>query len=267
MASMLASLLVGDVKDGKLVAKGKDEIVAKLKGIAEKLGTTFPERRLDDLTRKMERADSVELYEMPDGNYVVKGTGVKGNDSGESNDLEQLLNAMNFHDRHGGRSAFGDFHFETLDRAFGGRGERREKTPLEKFMATVNKTPDAKEPEKRLMVLDLSLAASIAATEVARFSRVTNDDGPEAARAFAALVLDCEVAEPVKFKNLAGYLDAYSVNLKHLMVSAGEFAGNPSMDFAEGLSRDLAAASHALINSMRDAEDKATRLAEDALNI
>lgn len=258
LGSIIASLMSSQGL-GEPVASGKDQIMSALKAHYEKAGEPFDGEGLSEM---LDQNPDAQLYLSQNGQPMIISAEPLNDFPG--------LGLGGFGERH--RNPGGSTHgfTDAFEELFGRQrqNDRRQKSPLEQFAETVldvNK-PERKKPE-RPMAIELSLATMAAASEVGRYPVAPSSKASVMAEAFAKMVNDCEIANPVKFKNLGGYLDSYSVSLRALAERARQFARDPRNHSAENLSRDLALANIALVNSYRDAVDKAAKLAAEAKNI
>lgn len=262
-----------DFKNGKRIATGIDAVVAALDEIGVKKGSKLPQEFIEDLKRRADMADA-ELYEMPDGSHIIKGTTVKkagsASDLFGGLDIDSFVNAMRYSDRHGGRSAFADFGTERFRR----RGEEQARSPLGAFMKTVKRSTAEEASSVGTKKTDspayvIMLASAIACVELARYVRWQKE--PEkavvAADAFVKLIGETQAKDEVRFENLSSYLVPYAVNIADLVQELGRFSQGPRVDTADRLVGLLARLTPVLVNVHRDADEKAKQVSEAALAI
>lgn len=251
LGSILASLMRGQQDLGEPIATGADDIIAALEAYGESRGAPLPQSAIDQLRQQLKDHPNATLHSDGDGGFVIMTAAVKAGDG------------------------LGDFEGFDMANIFGrGRGQRRERepqkpaTPIQAFIKTVaGASKTEKKTPGRTMALDISLAALATATDIARYPKIRHSSARDIAGAFAKMVYDSEIADPTKFKNLAGYLGPYGVGLKNVAERARQFADEPHVDVAESLVSDLSRLGAVLVSVMHDAADKADALKADALNI
>lgn len=280
LGQILASFGLPDL--GEPIAKGKDAVLDAMKDHVEQVtGSPMSAEALHSFEHDIDDAgDNVTMY-MVDGKPVIMAAVLNKGGLG----MDELENAMRFSDRHGGKSAFDDFFGfvpkggsrnagdRLRDRLRAAMGKKddglRERTrPVKDFFSYLDSGKDTQtDVTSAPIAIDLALCSSVAATEIARYPRTPDDAALKAAAAFGQLVQDLEATYPAKFKNLAGYLEPYGVNVKNIAERARQFSRDPRSDVHETLARDLSLANVACINAMRDAKDRAKRLFDEATDI
>lgn len=270
--AILASLL-GGVHEGDVVI-GRDNI---LTAIEQKMKVARAPNDVIEKTKEMIATKIDSTGEDPDKVTAIINedgvTVVSISTKGGAFDLESLANALNFSDRHSGRSAFDDFGFGGFDGGMFARRrhhqEREERPdPMTQFVKSFGETTKAKKPKSGpSMAFSISVAASLAAHAMTRFPRNPANGAPNLASSFAQLITDLEIKDPVKFKNLTGYLEFYQMSLKTIVEQARQFAEHQGKDAAEELGRDLSYLCTVMLCISQDASDKAEKAKQEATNI
>ncbi|TSC61922.1 MAG: hypothetical protein Athens041674_629 [Parcubacteria group bacterium Athens0416_74] len=268
---MAAILGNAELKGGKVIATGVDAIMTALDEAAKARGTKLPQQTLDEIKTTMAGMANPKLHEMPDGNHVISGSTVEAFRGDGGLDLDQLKNAMRYSDRHGGRSAFDDFA-DFFGPGKPGRSEQAQ-SPLGEFMRSMkqslNDEPRDTPKNEGSPTATFMLTSAITAVALTKYGRWQKE--PEkaaiAADSFAKLIGDLQAKDPVRFDNLAKYLEPYAVNLGILAEDLRTFAKRPRADAVDSLVGQLAKLVPVLVNAVDDAKAKAKEVSEAALAI
>ncbi len=265
-ASMASILGNAELKGGKVIATGVDAIITALDEVGTKKGSKLPQRALDEIKATMAGMVNPELHEMPDGSHIISGSVVETK-LGDGLDLGALMNAMRYSDRHGGRSAFADFGPGKPGRA------EQPQSPLGDFMQSMkqslNDEPRDTPKNEGSPTATIMLTSAITAVALTKYGRWQKEPGKAAiaADSFAKLIGDLQAKDPVRFDNLAKYLEPYAVNLGILAEDLRTFAKRPRADAVDSLVGQLGKLVPVLVNAVDDAKAKAKEVSDAALAI
>ncbi|MHB1086699.1 MAG: hypothetical protein ACYCZ0_03035 [Minisyncoccota bacterium] len=269
-ASMASILGNAELKGGKVIATGVDAIMTALDEVSKAKGSKLPQRMLEEIKATMAGMANPELHEMPDGSHIISGAVVETK-PGDGLDLGALMNAMRYSDRHGGRSVFPDFA-DFFGPGKPGRAEQAQ-SPFGEFMQSMKQTsndgPRDTPKNGGSPTATIMLTSAITAVALTKYGRWQKE--PEkaaiAADSFAKLIGDLQAKDPVRFDNLAKYLEPYAVNLGILAEDLRTFAKRPRADAVDSLVGQLGKLVPVLVNATDDAKAKAKEVSDAALAI